>query len=74
MGVPRKLKLREMIVKARKQQAMTQEELARRVGVSRTRIVQFENGVKIHKMTFDVLLRVLQGLGYEYKITAMKAH
>jgi len=73
LEVDQKLKLREMIVKLRKQQGLTQDKLAARVGVSRTRIVQIENGVKIQKMTFDVLLRVLQGLGYQYKISAKKA-
>ena len=71
--IDQKLKLREMIVKLRKQQELTQEELAERVGISRARIAQIENAVKIHKMTFDVLLRVLQGLGYQYKISAKRA-
>lgn len=73
LEIDQKLKLREMIVKLRKQQGLTQEDLAQQVGISRTRIAQIENGIKIHKMSFDVLLRVLQGLGYRYRISAKKA-
>jgi transcriptional regulator with XRE-family HTH domain len=70
--IDQKLKLRDMIVKLRTKQRLTQEELAERVGVSRSRIAQIENGVKLHQMSFDILLRVLQGFGYRYEIRAKK--
>ena len=70
--IDEKLRLRDVIVRVRKKRGITQDELARRVGVSRSRIAQIESGVKLHKMSFDILLRILQGLGYRYKITAKK--
>lgn len=70
--IDQKLKLREMIVKVRAAKGMNQEELAQLVGVSRSRIAQIEAGVRLHKMSFDILLRVLNALGYRYTITAKK--
>jgi transcriptional regulator with XRE-family HTH domain len=70
--IDQKLKLRDMIIKLRAKQGLTQEEVAQCVGVSRSRIAQIENGVKLHKMSFDILLRVLQGFGYKYDIRAKK--
>jgi DNA-binding XRE family transcriptional regulator len=70
--IDQKLKIRDIIVKVRKKQEITQEELAEKVGVSRSRVAQIENGIKLHKMSFDILLRVLQGLGYKYNITARR--
>jgi len=70
--IDQKLKLREMIIKIRNKKGLSQEELAEIVGVSRSRIAQIEAGVKFHRTSFDVLLRILQGLGYRYKITASK--
>ena len=70
--IDQKLKLREMIVKVRAAKGLSQEELASLVGVSRSRIAQIEAGIKLHKMSFDILLRVLNALGYRYTITAKK--
>ena len=70
--IDQKLRLRELIVKIRTQKKLSQEELALRVGLSRSRIAQIESGFKLHRTSFDVLLRILQGLGYSYKITASK--
>lgn len=70
--IDQKLKLRNRIIKLRKQLDMTQEELAQQVGISRSRIAQIENGVKLHKMSFDILFKVLHALGYEYIISARK--
>jgi DNA-binding XRE family transcriptional regulator len=70
--IDQKLKLREMIVKVRAARGLSQEELARVVGVSRSRIAQIEAGIKMHKMSFDILLRVLNCLGYKYTITTKK--
>ena len=70
--IDQKLKLREMIVKVRVAKSLSQDELASLVGVSRSRIAQIEAGIKLHKMSFDILLRVLNALGYRYTITAKK--
>ena len=70
--IDQKLKLREMIVKVRVAKGLGQDELASLVGVSRSRIAQIEAGIKLHKMSFDILLRVLNALGYRYTITAKK--
>jgi len=70
--VDQKLKLREMIVRVRTSRGLSQDELARLVGVSRSRIAQIEAGVRMHRMSFDILLRVLNSLGYRYTITTRK--
>jgi|688.fasta_scaffold11828_1 transcriptional regulator with XRE-family HTH domain len=70
--IDQKLKLREMIVKVRVAKSLSQDELASLVGVSRSRIAQIEAGIKLHKMSFDILLRVLNALGYRYTINAKK--
>jgi len=70
--IDQKLKLRELIIKIRNRKGLSQDELAEVVGVSRSRIAQIEAGVKLHRTSFDVFLRVLQGLGYRYRITASK--
>ena len=70
--IDQKLKLRDMIIKIRSNKNLGQEELAELVGVSRSRIAQIEAGIKLDRISFDVLLRVLQCLGYRYKITACK--
>lgn len=70
--IDQKLKLRDMIIKIRNSKGLSQEELADIVDVSRSRIAQIEAGIKLHRTSFDVLLRVLQGLGYRYKITTSK--
>ena len=70
--IDQKLKLRDMIIKIRNKKELNQDELAELVGVSRSRIAQIEAGIKLHRTSFDVFLRVLQGLGYRYRITASK--
>ena len=70
--IDQKLKLRDMIIEIRNKKKLNQEELAELVGVSRSRIAQIEAGIKLHRTSFDVFLRILQGLGYRYRITASK--
>jgi transcriptional regulator with XRE-family HTH domain len=70
--IDQKLKLRDMIIKVRKNKRISQEQLAERVGISRSRIAQIEAGIKLRQTSFDVFLRILQCLGYKYKITTMK--
>ena len=70
--IDQKLKLRDMIITIRNKKGLNQEELANLVGVSRSRIAQIEAGIKLQRTSFDVFLRILQGLGYRYRITASK--
>ena len=70
--IDQKLKLRQLIIKIRSKKGLSQDELADVVGVSRSRIAQIEAGIKLHRTSFDIFLRVLQGLGYQYRITARK--
>jgi DNA-binding XRE family transcriptional regulator len=70
--IDQKLKLREMIIRVRTRQGLTQSQLANLVGVSRSRIAQIESGVKLHRISFDILLRILQSMGYRYRISAVK--
>jgi len=51
---------------------MSQEELAEVAGVSSSKIAQIEAGIKLYRASFDLFLRILQCLGYRYKITATK--
>ena len=71
--IDQKLKLREIIIRVRTKRRLTQADLAEIVGVSRSRIAQIEAGVKLQKTSFDILLRVLQGLGYQYTISTKVA-
>ncbi len=67
-----KQKLMKLIVKVRKEKKISQVMLAKKVGVTQGRIAQIESGVNTAKITFDVLLGVLNVLGYEFKILAKR--
>ncbi len=71
--VHEKQKLMQLIVKVRKEKGLSQAALAKKVGVSQSRIAQIESGVGTAKITFDVLLNILMALGYDFKIVPMKA-
>ena len=64
-----KNRLIEQVIEARRSQDLTQAQLAERAGVSQPRIAQIENRVRIHAITFDVLLNLLRVLGYDFDIT-----
>jgi transcriptional regulator with XRE-family HTH domain len=51
---------------------LTQSELAALVGVSQSRISQIESRVKVDKITFDVLLSILQAMGFGFSISTKK--
>lgn len=55
-------------MKARKEKKISQTELAKKIGVTQSRIAQIESGVGTSKITFDVLLNVLSVLGFDFKI------
>jgi len=71
--VHEKQKLIQLITKARKTAGLSQAALAKKVGVSQSRIAQIESGVGTSKVTFDVLLNLLSVLGYDFKIVPRKA-
>lgn len=70
--ISEKQKLMQLIVKVRKEKAMSQTVLAKKVGVTQSRIAQIESGVGTAKVTFDVLLNILTTLGYDFKIVLKK--
>lgn len=71
--VREKQKLMKLIVKVRKDKKISQTELAKKMGVTQSRIAQIESGVGTAKITFDVLLNVLSVLGFDFKISARPA-
>ena len=71
--VQEKQKLMHLIIKVRKAKGLSQVGLAKKVGVSQSRIAQVESGVGTAKVTFDVLLNILSVLGYDFTIVPKKA-
>jgi predicted transcriptional regulator len=71
--VNEKQRLIDLIVKARKSAKISQAALAKKVGVTQSRIAQIETGIGTSKITFDVLFNILRLLGYSMKITPKKA-
>jgi transcriptional regulator with XRE-family HTH domain len=71
--VREKQKLIQLIVKVRKEQKISQASLAKKAGVTQSRIAQIESGVGTSKVTFDILLNILTILGYDFKILPKKA-
>lgn len=56
----------EQIIRARKEQNMTQEELAKRVGTQKSNISRLESGN--YNPTLDMLIRVATALGKKINI------
>ena len=71
--VREKQRLIDMIIKIRKAKKMSQTVLAKRLGVSQSRVAQIESGVGTARVSFDVLFHILTALGYDYKVVATKA-
>ncbi len=71
--VREKQKLIQLILKIRKEQKVSQAALAKKAGVTQSRIAQIESGIGTSKVTFDVLLNILIILGYDFKIMPKKA-
>lgn len=71
--VREKQKLVRTIVKTRKSEGISQTTLAKKIGVTQSRIAQIESGVGTAKVTFDVLLGILIALGHDFKIVSRKA-
>ncbi len=68
-----KHKLIEAIIKTRKKKKISQAKLAKKIGVTQSRIAQIETGIGTHNITFDILFNILHVLGVEVKITTKKA-
>ncbi len=71
--VREKQNLIHLIIKQRKVKRMSQAKLAKKVGVTQSRIAQIESGVGTSRITFDVLLNILTVLDYQFKIVMKKA-
>lgn len=71
--VREKQRLIERIIKLRKQMGIPQAELAKRVGVSQSRIAQIESGIGTSKISFDVLFNIINTLGFSYEVRLRKA-
>jgi transcriptional regulator with XRE-family HTH domain len=71
--VQEKQKLMHLIIKVRKAKGFSQVALAKKVGVSQSRIAQIESGVGTARVTFDVLLNILSVLGYDFTIVPKRA-
>ncbi len=67
--VKEKVRVIAEIIRTRKAKGLTQARFAKLAGVSQARIAQIEGGVGGAHMTLDTLLRMLQLLGVEYRIT-----
>lgn len=70
--VREKQKIIQLIVKARKEQKLSQAALAKKIKLTQGRIAQIESGVGTSKITFDVLLNILVALGFDFKILPKK--
>jgi len=67
-----KQRLMKLITTTRKAEKISQVALAKKVGVSQSRIAQIESGVGTTRISFDVLLSVLRALGFEFKIVSKR--
>jgi transcriptional regulator with XRE-family HTH domain len=71
--VREKQRLIERIIRLRKEMGLSQLELAKRLGVSQSRIAQVESGIGTSKISFDVLLNIISVLGFNYEVRLKKA-
>ena len=66
--VREKQRLIELIVKIRRDRRLSQAALAKKLGISQSRIAQIESGVGTSTVSFDILLSILVTLGYDFKV------
>jgi transcriptional regulator with XRE-family HTH domain len=71
--IKEKQRIIDRIIKLRKQMGLSQLELAKRLGVSQSRIAQIESGIGTSKISFDVLLNIIGVLGFSYEVRLKKA-
>lgn len=71
--VREKQRLIDQIVKVRRARRLSQAALAKKLGLSQSRIAQIESGVGTATVSFDVLLGILVVLGYDFKVVTKEA-
>ena len=71
--IKEKQRLIERIKKLRKEQNLSQAQLAQRIGVSQGRIAQIESGIGTNKISFDVILHIINELGFNYEVRLKRA-
>lgn len=71
--VREKQRLIDLIIKVRRDRHLSQAAIAKKLGISQSRIAQIESGVGTSSMSFDVLLSILVTLGYDFKVVAKVA-
>jgi len=64
-------KIGETIRKLRKEKKLTQEQLAKKVGITRQTLSKLENG-DIHKVSLQVFIKILDVFDYELEISEKK--
>lgn len=62
----------ELVKKTRMERGMTQNELAEKSGVGRTRVVELENG-KAYEMRYGRIVNVLNALGLDLRVVDYNA-
>lgn len=71
--VREKQRLIDQIIKVRRSRRLSQAALAKKLGLSQSRIAQIESGVGTSTISFDVLVSILVTLGYEFKVVTKEA-
>ena len=66
--VREKQRLIDLIIKVRRDRRLSQTALAKKLGISQSRIAQIESGVGTSTVSFDVLLGILVAMGYDFKV------
>jgi transcriptional regulator with XRE-family HTH domain len=66
--IKEKQRLITLIVNARKEQGLSQAQLARKLGITQPRIAKIESGMGTRQISFDVLLKILSVLGFQYRV------
>ena len=70
--IKEKHRLIDLIIKARKEQQLTQSALGKKLGVSQPRMANIESGIRTKQISFDLLFRILSVLGFEYRISTRR--
>ena len=71
--VREKQRLIDLIIKARRERRLSQAALAKKLGISQSRIAQIESGIGTATVSFDILLGILVALGYDFKVIMKNA-
>ena len=68
-----KQRLIDRIRNLRKEQNLSQAQLAEKIGVSQSRIAQIESGIGTSKISFDVIFNIIHELGFNCEAHLKKA-